>query len=54
MNRYVVTLKKDEPHGEERDVEVVAETIEKAERLALAVEGKGWRCWGSRLDKANV
>lgn len=54
MNRYIITLKKDEPHGEEREVEVVAENIARAERLALAVEGEGWLWWGSRLDKTNV
>ena len=54
VNRYIITLEKDEPHGEERDIQVVAETSAEAELLALAVEGEGWLWWGSRLDKANV
>lgn len=54
VNRYIITLKKDEPHGEIREVTVETEDIAKAEKLALAVEEPGWLWWGSRLDKANV
>jgi hypothetical protein len=54
VNRYIITLKKDEPHGKTREVEVTTTDIAEAERLALAVEGPGWIWWGSLLVATNV